>query len=68
MEVVLNMERQERLMSIAERIQREEYVIDVNAVAEAIVHRITAAARRAVTSGDVLVTAYGRVDPVDQHA
>lgn len=51
------MERQGRLMSIKEQVLREEYEIDVEAVAQAIVRRLTAATRRATLSDDVLVAA-----------
>jgi hypothetical protein len=51
------MERQGRLMSIKEQIRRDEYEVDVEAVARAILRRIVAASRRAHTSDDVFVAA-----------
>jgi hypothetical protein len=49
------MERQGRLMSIKEQVLREQYEVDADAVAQAIIRRLTAATRRASRSDDVLV-------------
>ena len=62
------MERQGRLMSIKEQVLREQYEVDVDAVAQAIIRRLTAATRRATRSDNVLVAANAAGRATQAHA
>ncbi len=57
--MVMNREGQGRLMELKEQIRRNEYVVDVDAVAQAIVRRLVAAERRERRSDEVLEAAKG---------